>query len=116
MNSDNAVVFADSGKEPDQRIEAEAHGGAGDNKRGVEQGRERVDPGNAGATGAGARKVEVEAISGGHRVRPPRPQMGMRGGGARHLSAGCRVGMGSSRIKRCRDQNQRRSGGEPRTS
>src|SRR4029078_7753680 len=25
-------------------------GGAGDNKRGVEQGRQRVDPGNAGAT------------------------------------------------------------------
>jgi hypothetical protein len=70
----------DGGEEPDQRIEAEAHVGAGDHKRGVEQGRKRVHPGNAGASGAGTGKVEVEAIGGGHRVHPPRPEMGMRGG------------------------------------
>jgi hypothetical protein len=73
---------ADGGKEPDQRIEAEAHGGAGDNKRGVEQGRKRVDPGNAGATGAGAGKVEVEVIGGGHCVlRGPDGDAGQRAQG-----------------------------------
>jgi hypothetical protein len=38
---------ADGGKEPDQSIEAEAHVGAGDDERGVEQGRKRFDPGKA---------------------------------------------------------------------
>src|SRR5262245_41447369 len=67
--------IADGGKEPNQSIEAEAHAGAGQDERGVEQGRKRVDPGNAGATGAGMRKVEAEAISGGH-GGPPRPRWG----------------------------------------
>ena len=58
---------ANYGKEPDQRIQAEAHAGPRDDERGVKQSRKRVDPGNAGATGAGARQVvEAEAISGGH--------------------------------------------------
>jgi hypothetical protein len=58
---------AGDGKEPDQRIQAEAHAGARDDERGVEQGRKRVDPGNAGAPGAGARQViEAETIGGGH--------------------------------------------------
>jgi hypothetical protein len=67
MNSDRGDDVADEGKEPDQRIEAEAHAGARDDERGVEKSRKRVDPGNAGATGAGARQVaEAEAIDGGH--------------------------------------------------
>jgi hypothetical protein len=47
---------ADDGKEPDQRIQAEANAGARDDERGVEQSRKRVDPGNASATGAGRAK------------------------------------------------------------
>jgi hypothetical protein len=63
MNSDSA----DDGKEPDQRIQAEAHAGARYDERGVEQSRKRVDPGNASATGAWGRQlVEAEAIGGGH--------------------------------------------------
>src|SRR5262245_25834919 len=46
---------ADDGNEPDQRIEAEAHTGAGDDQRGVEQGGKRVDPRDAGATKARTR-------------------------------------------------------------
>src|SRR5215475_4975006 len=58
---------ADDGKEPDQRIQAEAHAGARDDERGVKQGCKRVDPCNAGAPRAGAREVvEAEAIGGGH--------------------------------------------------
>ena len=66
---------ADDGKEPDQRIEAEAHAGARDDERSVEQSRKRVDPGNTSPTGAGARQViEAEAIGGGHGGRPSRPR------------------------------------------
>src|SRR5215510_3154969 len=65
---------ADDGKEPNQRIEAEAHAGAGDDERGVKQGRKRVEPGDAGATGAGAHQVEAKAIRGGHSGRPSRPR------------------------------------------
>ena len=58
---------ADDGKEPDQRIQTEAHAGARDDERSVEQSRKRVHPGNASATGARARQVvEAEAIGGGH--------------------------------------------------
>ena len=46
---------ADDGKETDQRIEAEAYTGAGDDQRGVEQGGKRVDPRDAGATRARTR-------------------------------------------------------------
>jgi hypothetical protein len=79
---------ADDGKEPNQRIEAKAHAGAGEDERGVKQGRKGVDPRNAGATGARARQVEAEAIGGGLVVRPPRPQMGMRGGERKRSTVG----------------------------
>jgi hypothetical protein len=62
MNSDSAV----DGKEPDQRIKAEAYAGAGDDERGVEQRGKRVDPRDAGATRARSRQVKAEAIGGGH--------------------------------------------------
>src|SRR4030095_16639611 len=79
---------ADAGHEPDQRIEAEAHAGAGDDERGVEQGRERVDAGNAGGAGTPARKVE--AIRGGHGGPSSAAQMGMRGGERKRSAAGFR--------------------------
>ena len=68
---------ANNGKEPDQPIKAEAYARAGDDERGVEQGRKRVNPRDAGATRARSRKVE--AIGGGH-WSVLGAQMGMRDG------------------------------------
>jgi hypothetical protein len=45
---------ADDGKDPDQRIQAEAQRRCRDDERGVEQGRKRLDPGNAGPESGGA--------------------------------------------------------------
>src|SRR5262245_66317853 len=65
-------------KEPDQPIKTEAYARAGDDERGVEQGRKRINPRDAGATRARSRKVE--AIGGGHWYPFFAAQMGMRGG------------------------------------
>ena len=55
---------AEDGKEPDQRIKAEAYARPGDDKRGVEQRGKRVDPRDAGVTRGRTRLIEV--IGGGH--------------------------------------------------
>jgi hypothetical protein len=52
--------------ESNQRIKAEAHAREGDDKRAIQEGRKRVDPGDTGAARAGAHKVEAESVREGH--------------------------------------------------
>ena len=54
---------ADAGHEPDQRIDAEPNVGARDHDRGVEQGRECVEPRDP--LGAGGRGVEKDIVAAG---------------------------------------------------
>src|SRR4029453_6571412 len=79
MNSDSAVVMRSptAGKSPINASKPKRTLVPGQDERGVEQGRKRVDPGNAGATGAGTRKVGAPRTNTAVSIstRPPRSRV-----------------------------------------